>query len=111
MDNKFFTKEGWLTRYAMACGYMHTMPNSAVTLYLENAESDLYSIKVDKSSRYASACTITYGEDFSGYSDSNGVILWYQCTGIKNARKEYRRVAGEIIPKRYESRIKRNVYA
>lgn len=47
---KFYTKEGWLTRYALACGYVHLtdLRGARVRMWCANAETPQYDVLVWK---------------------------------------------------------------
>lgn len=74
MRNKFFTKQGWLTFYAMACGYRHETAidkETTVIFSMNNAELNTFDvIKYDKNGRQ-----------------------WETVEGINEARKFYRKLA------------------
>jgi hypothetical protein len=71
MSNKFFTKKGWLTPYAMACGYIHETTTNAGRAYLRmnNAELNTYDVQF--------------------YPDNNTPRTWQTVEGIAQARKLY----------------------
>ena len=49
MGNKFFTKQGWLTRYALSCGYKHAQKRKSdgqdVELTCINPEIPTYLVR------------------------------------------------------------------
>lgn len=48
---RFFTSKGWLTRYALACGYVHlteTDANTRVRLWCANSETGQFDVLVFK---------------------------------------------------------------
>ena len=93
---KFYTKDGWLTRYALACGYMHSQKRAdsqEVVLTCVCPEQPLYLVR-----RYKA-----YGErTFESFAQS-----------LVFARQQFRLAMGEPMQHRYESNsdIRRNVIA
>ena len=84
---KFFTKFGWLTPYAMACGYQHQQIASdgetEVTLWCANPETNQYDVKA--------------------YALGGAERVSWEChEGIAEARKAYRRAVG-TLQRRFES--------
>lgn len=95
MRNKFFTKKGWLTPYAMACGYLHTTKRKDYDVILgeNNRELNTFDIKV--------------------YERTTGLRLWHVVEGIETARNLYKIYCYMQPDYRYENHpeIKRIVYA
>ena len=100
MKNKFFTTNGWLTFYAMACGYRHesqTENGYHVIFEINNAELNTFDIKV-------------YGPTSLRYE-------WEVIVGVVAARKMYgqmvKKYCGTTPAKRFEKAIdiNRKVYA
>jgi len=99
MKNKFFTQSGWLTRYAMACGYRHETKIGQygkkyhVILAMNNAELNTFEVR-------------TFTENW----DDN---QWYVVEGINAARHIYKQCTYTRPDKRYESNtdIARTVFA
>lgn len=86
---KFFTKQGWLTQYAMACGYIHTSNISGtewVSFGMNNCELNTYEIK--------------------HVNLETGKRIWEVVEGINNARKLYKKIYGNTpqtrVKKSYE---------
>lgn len=44
--NKFFTKQGWLTQYALACGYLHRTETRNYSVELMEDGPGLYRVSV-----------------------------------------------------------------
>ena len=100
MKNKFFTARGWLTMYAMACGYMHQTKGEnefIVLLSANNIECNLFEIKV-------------YGPHSERYE-------WEIIEGLPQARAYYTRAVKKYIgtkpTRRFEKAqdVQREVYA
>ncbi len=95
MRNKFFTKKGWLTSYALSCGYLHatSRKNYDVIFGENNGELNTFDIKV--------------------YERTTGLRLWYVVEGIEKARNLYTIYCYMQPDSRYENHpeIKRIVYA
>lgn len=84
MTTKFFTKTGWLTRYAMACGYRHVTAARGVHVILSMNNAELNTFDVIR---------ITEGT----YSKQ-----WEIVEGIREARALYRNLCKPIKPARRE---------
>ena len=96
MRNKFFTKDGWLTPYALACGYRHQteVRHYHVVLEENNRECNTYQVR-----------------SFNNHAwDKNE---WIVVEGIKAARNVYKQLCYMSPDKRYENArdIQRQVYA
>ena len=99
MKNKFFTQQGWLTLYALACGYLHETRSDDITITLSenNIGLNTFEIKV--------------------YSSKEGRLLWDIAKGLPQARKAYVNACKAFLNKkparRFEraSDISRDVYA
>jgi hypothetical protein len=74
---KFFTKNGWLTRYALACGYVHLTEKDDATrvrMWCANSETGQYDVHVTK----------------------NGERLSWDCFGsLSAAREAYKKLVLE----------------
>lgn len=83
MEKQFFTKRGWLTNYAMACGYIHQTVISTqetewtITLTENNRELNTFDI-ITRSEKYGR------GE-------------WLTVEGIKEARAAYRNAVSNAV--------------
>lgn len=79
----FFTKTGWLTPYAMACGYQH---------------------RTDIGQPYQMDLTFECVNPEIGLYDINGWIkgerVWATIEGIANGRALYRKLAGKALMRR-----------
>ena len=97
MENKFFTKQGWLTPYAHACGYLHRMEVNGYYIALEsnNPELNTYQVKG----------IVQNGKHYHR--------IWEVFEGIQAARSAYKTYCYGSIPRRYEKAedIQRAVYA
>lgn len=95
MRNKFFTKKGWLTPYALACGYLHSteVDNYHVVLESNNPELNTFQVRT-----------------FSNKAWENN--RWYVIEGIEAARNLYILCCYMEPSRRYESNqdINRIVY-
>lgn len=82
MENKFFTKQGWLTSYAMACGYQHVTDSNGVhvTLRMNNAELNTFDV----------------------IRTTQGVFSrqWEVVEGVREARALYRKLCTPAKPAR-----------
>ena len=79
--SKFFTKRGWLTFYAMSCGYIHQTKHSngfEVILSMNNAELNTFDIKIH------------------GWHDTTeDYPHWQVVEGLPAARKLYKEICGK----------------
>ena len=96
MKNKFFTKDGWLTRYAMACGYRHEsqIGPKHIIFSENNRETNNYQIQVFDSRDYNKK-------------------EWIVTEGIVAAKRIYKEKCQGSPAKRFESNqdVNRIVYA
>jgi hypothetical protein len=69
---KFFTKKGWLTPYALACGYLHQTQLLDGVVYLRSNNPELNTYDVQKF-----------------FADGSVARVWETVEGIKDARKLY----------------------
>lgn len=96
MQNKFYTKAGWLTPYAMACGYQHITEAGPYHVVFEenNLELNTYQVR-------------TFNRD--AWEQNR----WYVVEGIEAARSLYRQCCYLAPDKRYEAAtdIQREVFA
>ena len=93
-NTAFFTRDGWLTRYALACGYKHAQRRADgqdVELTCVNAETPTYLVR-----RYD-------GPDRTFESFSHD---------LKTARAMFKTAMGEQLRQRWESNpdVNRSVY-
>ena len=99
----FFTRDGWLTPYAMACGYLHSQ-----------GETRLYSLgsgggfAVETFDRDASGVVNSYGANLCA-----GIAFYETFRSLPDARKAFRAQVGGKLARRYESApdVRRNVIA
>ena len=96
MKNKFFTKDGWLTQYALACGYRHQTETKHYHVVFEenNRELNTYQVRAFNNQAW----------------DKNE---WIIVEGIQAARNIYRQFCYTQLDKRHESAsdINRIVFA
>ena len=85
MKNKFFTKDGWLTRYAMACGYRHESQIGKLHIILSenNRETNNYQVQVFDDNNY----------DNNEWIVTEGIVAakrlyWLKCQGKPTKRFE-----------------------
>lgn len=74
---EFYTKEGWLTKYGLACGYIEKVEHlqQIGRMYLEHG---VYTV--------------------SWFNHARGKrVLDFQTHSLTEARKEYKRIKGEIL--------------
>lgn len=73
---KFYTKDGWLTRYGLACGYIEKIEHleQIGQMYLEHG-----------------VYTVSWFNHMRGKRVST-----FQTHSLTEARKEYKRIKGEI---------------
>jgi len=89
---KFFTKQGWLTPYAHACGYLHVTEHENgdyITLESSNPELNTFDVRL------------------YNYRTNKRVCKTFE--GIVIARVYYRGLCGQLN-KRWENGAKQNVY-
>lgn len=72
---KFFTKEGWLTPYALSCGYKHVNENDVGYASLSHCNGNVYDVK---------------------HYSNEGERVWDQIEGINAARKRYRELCVKL---------------
>lgn len=96
MTNKFFTQTGWLTRYAMACGYRHETAVRDYHVILSEYNRKLNTYQVQTFNRAA--------------PEAN---TWEVYQGIKAARLAYLEYCYRQPATRYEAHwdIRRIVFA
>lgn len=73
----FFTKRGWLTPYAMSCGYLHVTENNKGYIELSQGNDNVYDIKL-------------FPKDAKDFEKR----VWERVEGIKEARKLYKALCG-----------------
>ena len=76
---KFFTKQGWLTDYAMACGYIHkaVSPVTTRTVILTRLSCDSPAYRVEE---YANGYLRAYDHVFGSIKDARKA---YQASMVK----------------------------
>ena len=85
MSNKFYTKDGYLTQYALACGYIETNLNYSnadfnIRVYMQ-LDGSVYHVK--------------------GYDHNKHISLGWECyESVKEARKAFNALCREINDKR-----------
>lgn len=84
MTTKFFTRNGWLTPYAMACGYIHRTNNvngRDIVFTMINQDLPLYEVEVLTKDDKGHLLGCAYRNTFES---------------IECARKVYRKHVGEL---------------
>lgn len=93
MKSKFHTKKGFLTPYAMACGYIHCQANSNIKLsLLSGGGFELY-VSKDIANLFGPLCLVELesGPGFDGKIE-NANSLFFQYTSLTQARCSMLRV-------------------
>lgn len=101
MKPVFFTNSGWLTPYAMACGYLHSQGDGDARL--SSLDGGGYEVSISRFGRFASAIDSTF------QGNANTAYVWPE--SLSDARKIFRKVCGKL-EQRYESNpeVARSVY-
>lgn len=102
----FFTKAGWLTAYAHACGYRHIETiNKEESIILEG---DSGNFTVTHWRRDAANCVNSYGATLR-----DGIAAFEGFSSLPAARAFYRQRVARPLSRRYESNsdVARHVYA
>lgn len=94
MKNKFYTKQGWLTPHALACGYLHRTESPGYRVTLESNNPGLNTFQV-----------LTTVQNGKQYFQTREVF-----EGIQSARRAYQQYCYRQPEKRYESHPDINNY-
>ena len=86
----FFTKRGYLTPRAMACGYIHKMERDDKTLLFEQLSPSSYGVTLY--ARGASGAVTNYGATLR-----DGIAFYESFESINEARASYARLAREKL--------------
>lgn len=104
---KFYTARGWLTPYAMLCGYVHSAEIAdRVAIVMEYESSGVYSVTV-----YRSDVCSAQREDGTVLRD--GIEYWECFSSIVDARTDYSKQVKSYfpkIPRHYEKTLNRKVF-
>jgi hypothetical protein len=94
---KFYTKDGYLTRYALACGYRHATESDGFSCYLQDLGDDGAHVVVETWRHGATQCRTSYGAVLR-----DGIEYREAFASIADARKAYRNQAGNLLRTRVE---------
>jgi hypothetical protein len=104
----FFTKAGWLTHYAMACGYIHKTelsPDRSIIFQRLECDAPVFNVTV-----YQRSATGAIDDDTKATLRDG--IAFSKSGSIAECRRLYRQHVG-TLRRRYEpaSEVRRNVIA
>lgn len=94
---KFYTKSGYLTRYALACGYRHATQSDGFSCYLQDMGDDGARVVVETWRRGATGAQTSYGATLR-----DGIAYREAFTSLVEARRAYRAQAGDMLKTRVE---------
>jgi hypothetical protein len=94
---EFFTKSGWLTRYALACGYRHKTEAEGFTCILEDLGDDGAHVVIETWRRGTSGARTSYGAILR-----DGIAFREAYANLAEARRVYRAQCGDLLRTRVE---------